>query len=649
MAEDNEKGISRRGLLRFAAKGAAVATVASYPAASVLSHQLPEVFTGLGAFLAREGPPKGSKDTFDLVKEISPGTLESMYQVYFQGREKIMPKHAWMAELVLRGGGVSKCGFGLVMARIATRSYEKEKGKGESFDAYFQKYMKGLKESADSANLDFIVLVGALQITAENVYDLQSQQSDVTITRIQQLPVPLLKRFQGLPLPQLASIQENLRPGHGLYTTLQKVGVITEETTPREPDNTNAYIRLASQPTLGMMDMETSLYATALLVHGTPEMRNIFKTEYPDLVIRYQKILQELGIKFNLIIDTGKPLPEKQTIESTRKYLDQLIAAYIKQFKEALDVFGKSETQEDKNKQQQALVTIGIDENNLDPWQKYNYTDIFYQLVKYEQRFSWGEIRDTLNQKESEKKAVEKYKEEMLKHDFYSKDEAFQRRFYEQLMRQQIRNPKFIQFLKAHAENSKLPKEKELVSKLEQTVKIFENQSANVSNAVYMAEQIEGRKDFDSVFQQRLAALTIKMLSSEAGPFNPNDFNSVYWHIFRLVAIREISHPFTVVHDTVVARYPFIDMPYARVETLHYLSEFEELLLTRGIIQKPAHQDIEGFLHAFDDIQNNRVDKYDLTEGEKKDLKEFFRFHITETPETAIHRSIGAVWNFYIS
>lgn len=597
---------SRRKLLKNAVKFTVAGGVAATIPPAVFTGVDPEVRAAAQASLARPRPPS----TEDKFEELSETILASTYERYFKDREHILSKDAWMRN--------QPVGFGRWIATLANIYYHSEKGKRESFDAYYIRFMEHLYDAAKLANLDFAVFVSSLQVSAQNIYNLDQYKADVfPVGIVQMLGVSLARRF-GMRY-QLQEGMQSYGPIPKALEALQNSPLKDKITMPGEEWNINAIMRVPYEVTTGMMDFEPSMRARALLLFGTDELKQIFKQQYPEIVKSYQTILTRLGVPFTPIIrEVERP---KETLGSTKRKVEELAKGYIQNFGHRLNVFAEDDA---------ALATIGIGEP-LDPWQKFNRTDIWYELVRH---------REKRDDYENERRAVSEVRQ-MLRQSFNHE----RQRYYQNLMSQQVLNPKFISFLLERAQKEGQLEEVAALSRIQEAVKEYGGQVNSVREAFFLAVKEESPFEYDSQFQTLASAVTTKMLSSEAGPFDPNSKDSLYWNVYRLLSIRELSHPFTMVRDTGFANDVLVDPPYAIRKTFEYLDMFEQLLLEKGVLASPAKQDVFSMDRAIQSIRRNDFSEYPhLRNEDQQFLFEFCRYHITEGGEVAINRANHVLW-----
>ncbi len=620
MADENGEGAPRFGRRRLLGllAGAAGAGVATYVGINQRRRQAAqETIQGIDPYWERKNPQKVEP----LIINPSETVLNNCYERFFGGKEYLLPKRAWV-RVVEDGTGKHTEGIGNNIGSLAYLYYDKEKKPNESVDHFFERFMDQLHRSSQIAQLDFITLITSLQVSGENTRDLKEQKTDVTVSGIQQAAIPAGK---ALGIDYFA--QEALRPGKEFDQLKESslAGYLPDM--PIESRDMNALIRFQSERTTGMMDWESSMRAKAILLKSSNEAKAIFVQKYPDLVRAYQVTLLKLGLDFNPIIDQKRYIENKalqqDTLIKSKRDLEILAREFLEKYKGQLDIFAKDD---------KALAAIGIGDP-IDLWQKYNKTDIWYHLV--------CNIDKQDAAKTDEKLALADTKM-TLKSDFEQRREHY----YYQLMSQQILNPKFLPFLIEAARKSNNSFELNLLQKLSDGIDRYQTQAHQVRDQFLAAEKLEGPLEYNSEFQTLSTAVTTKMLSENAGPYDPNDKDSLYWHIFRLVAIREISHPLLVVQESGFAPDITVDPPYVVDKTMESLSQLEQLLIEKGIVEKPAWQNITAFMKAYNTIRDKNFTVFpNLSDNDRNQIETFFDNRVVNTPHIAMNRSQAVVWN----
>ena len=613
----SERPIGRRRFLGLMLGAAAAGATAYVGIDQGRRHGAVEAVQGVPGFINRKNPEKVEP------KIVNPteAALNQCYDRFFQGKEHLLPRKAWV-RTIDEGDKKRVEGLGNNIASLAYLYYDKEKNPGETVDQYFERFMTQLSERSQIAGMDFITLVASLQVSGENTRDLGEQKVDVTISGIQQVGIPA-----GRAVGADYFAQEALRPGKQFdqlkNTSLGKY----LPNMPIESRDINATIRFQSERTIGMMDWEPSMRAQALLLFGTDAVKSEFVKKYPDLVRAYQDILVKQGVPFSPIIDEKgyKELQEKQTdsLKKSKHDLEKLAREYINTYKGHLDTFAHD---------QNSLSQIGLGEP-VDLWQKYNKTDFWNRMVHHTDK------QDP--QQTDEKIALSEVKAQM-KEDFDKRREHY----YFQLMSQQILNPKFLPFLLERAKKSNSNFEVSTLQKLMDGVGRYETQAHQVRERFLHAEALEGPLEYNAAFQTLATATTTKMLSEQAGPFDPNDKDSLYWHIFRTVAIREISHPLLVVQESGFAPDITVDPPYVVDKTMESLGRLEELMQEKKILQQPAWKNMSSFMQAYNALRDRNYAVFpELSEEDRKQVESYFANRIVDTPHIAMNRSQSVVWN----
>ena len=490
-------------------------------------------------------------------QEVSLPTLFEVYRKHFRGKEHLLPEKVWAR---IEGEGINQKirGTGAYLAILASLYYESERREGENFDTYYARFVDTLRELSDIAGLNFITLVSSLQISAENIAGFEEPKDpsnlDVNVSRIQEVGITAARALGlessvveslgiGGPVSQIIKKAENVGITPPLKDTLLKEGI-------RHYD----LIRFREQPTTGLMDFEPGERAEALMALRNNPLSEILRKEYPQIYETYKRAYEKRG-----------------ELSALRRKMESAAKDFIERFDNVLRPFTEGD--------EKALNVIGISPN-MDPWQLLNYTDVWYkasELPTYPE-FAY-------------QRTIEYMKKEAARNP-----SAFYRRFFSQ----QIRNPKFIEYLIRHAKTTQNQEERITVLNIQSLVRNYEQKARELRIAHLKILGAEGPYEYDSRFQLITSILVTKRLSDIAGPFNPNDRNSLGWHIYKVCAAREIAPiPF------LVDEHPFacditIDPPYAAEAMIESLETFARMLQEAGILEKSPDQEINLFYRTME-------------------------------------------------
>lgn len=476
--------------------------------------------------------------------------LKAVYNEHFKGREDLMPYNTWSKEVDYR-----KVGLGDYLAVLANLYYKN--GNGESFDQYYTKFVKQLHQLSDFVNLDFIVLVSSLKVSGENI-EFDDQKEDVDISRVQ------LGLF---PAARTIGLEQTLYDGLGrngfLINTLNTVDQLKGiDPTHRKSPPKNGIInfnliRFLAPTTTGMMDFETEERAKAFRA-SSEKVKVEFKARYPQIATRYEKVTNQ-----------------RAGVEQIRNLLQEKSNSYIQEHEGSLRKYAVGDPE--------ALSAIGLGEN-IDYWQRTNYT--------------WAWLENTKIPDDSEN--VGKRMPEIMRQN-YSKDPQ---NFYKRLLSQQILNPKFLSFQQEHAIKNNDQKELRILQELKELTDKLAQESSTLKTIIDSAQAAEGPLEYDAFFQQLTSVMVTKGLSDQAGQFNPNEESSLYFHLYKVISIREIAPPYSLVNGQQFARDVRIDPPYAPQDVIAELEEFVNILKAKGAITKHPEEDIRPFAH---DLNRLRV------------------------------------------
>ncbi len=534
---------SRRQFLKTAAAFGGAAFMA--PVIKAVSS--PEVRAGIGAAVARpDALIDGVKNEASIV------TMVDVWKKHFKKREHLLPIEAWLRTVKTSDGGKIE-GNGVHLNILADHSYEHDKKPGETFDEYYTRFVDNLSRYSEMANLDFITLVASLQISAENLGGFaepkRESNIDVAVSRIQEV---------GVTSARSLGIEEYAVSTIGPGGTLVKAGERLEEMGVKVPEKLRDVlpaggirfydlIRFREQPTVGLMDMEPGERAASYGLYADNPLGAVLKNTYPEVAAQYEEVNKR-----------------RAGVDSQKEKLRTISAEYIEKYHDSLEGFAKAD--------RKSLKAIGISPD-MNAWQDLNYTDVWYKGAEL-----------PTNPEFTYKRTAEYMKTEAKK-DIQT--------FLNRLMSQQIRNPKFLKFLRNNAERNGREEEMRLLLEMEKERNVLEEQSQNLRISHLSALAAEGPYEYDSRFQQINAVLVTKRLSQIAGEYNPSDRNSLGWHIYKTSAIREIAPIPLLVDDKVFARDITIDPPYAAEEMVRSLDTFSRMISDAGMVQKEPDKDIK--------------------------------------------------------
>lgn len=540
------EGINRREFLRLIG-GAGAAATAAIVIPPIIKVGLTEEFqAGVGAALTRpEIPNDGERH------EASESILLQVYRKHFGGKEHLLPEKVWVRTEETPQGEALR-GTGTHLAILAQNCYNAEKRDGEDFDAYYMRFVDNLHEMSDTAKLDFITLVTSLQISAENIagYEEPKEASniDVAVSRVQKVGITAARALgvkdlvmESLGPAGLASQIRNRLKERGIKTPL-------ESAIPEEGIRHYDLIRFESQPTTGLMDFEPGSRAEAFGTYQNNPLSEMLQREYPQVCEAYEKANER-----------------RAEVTAIRGEMESAADSFIEKYGEALRPFAEGN--------EKALKAIGISPT-MDLWQLTNYTDVWYKV---------SEI--PTNPEFAYQRTVE-YMQQEAKKDPQA--------FYRRLFSQQIRNPKFVNYLMRHSITSNNHEEGSAVLNIQDLVGKYEHKARDLRVAHLNILKAEGSYEYDSRFQQATSVLVTKELSDKAGDFDPNDRNSLGWHIFKTCAVREIAPITLLVDNQPFASDITIDPPYAPEATVDSLNTFVGMLQEARILETTPDRDISA-------------------------------------------------------
>lgn len=515
------------------------------------------------------------------------------YRVFFEGREEFLQLNSWW-----RGKGRGSLVYNL--ANLGKQYFAASEREGKDFGEYFKEFLGKLKKSAGDCGLDFVVFASSLQVSGENTATIRDQKVDVTISQIQTIGFGLA-RYYGAEY----SLLETLHPESRLMVFQKSIaraidrlkGRRTFISGPGEQHDYNALARFRAEVTTGLMDFEPSMRAKAFKALENKPLKNILENDYPQVAERYKNILeQRLGLES---ARTGLELEVDKFLESPPIDLANL--------------FTNSEF----------LRNLGI-LIPFKPWQKYNYTPVWRNLVRH------FVIADT---DFGEKVIVE----DILKEINQQKNRD-SRKFVKEFISHQILNPHFLDLLQRQGLID--------LNKITGSRNEFLRGIDRYRDVCLEAAIVEGPLEYDQRFQVLTSAMVTKLLSLQAGEYDPSDKNSLYWHIFKLVSIRELAHPAIILEGSRFARNVVVDPPYAPEKTINELNNFANLISEKGMIKKPPQEDMKSFLDALYSVIVGNFSKYsNLSEFDKDEVQGYCKNFVRETYHTAVNRALIVTGN----
>lgn len=544
----NPADSSRRNFMKYAAVGAA--SIALAPIVEVTTDA--EFRAGARAAGAREDL-HGERERF----EVSPSTLFTVYKKHFGGSEHLLSESAW-ARPEATNEGEKLRGVGVHLGILAQGCFAAEMQDGEDFDSYYVRFVDSLHNLSDLAGMNFVTLVASLQISAENIAGFEApKETSTTDSTVSKIQGTLITASRAIGLE--SRFIELLGPGgvaSRLRTAAEARGVETpfDAAIPKEGIRHYDLIRFREQPTTGLMDVEPGLRAEACRQLAGNELVALLERDYPLVYESYVRAVEA-----------------RSEVTSVREELRHAVDKYLEQFESRATPFAEGDVA--------VLNAIGID-SELDLYQLHNYTDSWHitSEIPTNPEFAYQRIVDYMRAEvQKDRKA-----------------------FYKRLFSQQIRNPKFTQYLLRQAAVSENADEVRQVLALQDLVQHYEQQAKQLRIAHFQILKAEGPYEYSSNFQQLTSIITTKSIADVAGVFDPNDQNSLAWHLYKTCAAREIAPiPFLVDGEPFAADIT-IDPPYAQKSVVDALDTFALMLADAGIIAASPDTDMRGFYEAME-------------------------------------------------
>lgn len=535
-----------------------------------------EILIGIESAFARK-LPEGQPDPYCERLILREQTISNTWQRYFGNKTDLMPYEAWS----YRTPDQSDMGVVHRIAHLAQLHYTPEVEAKISFDEFFTKFLDDLHTLSKKADLDFVVLVNTLKVSGENIAS-DSQKSDLRHSQIQQGLMPSLRAFDALGLED--KFFDTAAPGG--WATEKINGFVGKDCRDKLsiPEHESEYyntIRMRNvESTTGIMDFEPGSRAEAYV--KTPRViKQEFARLYPHLVSRYEQAITE-----------------RSSQEKLRKELQQAAEGYLKLQPKAMLPFALGD--------RDALAKIGIS-TPLDNWQLKNYTSAWLQAIR-----SLDKVTP-----ETTTRTIEDIKQ-TAKTDL--------QKFLTGFISEQILNPKFLPYLIDQAiKNGGSREELIALQKLQNQKDSYENKLKDVQISISKILLAEGAMETDVTFQQYTTIMVTKMLSSKAGEFDPNNRDSLFWHIYKLICIREITPSRLLVNGSVFAIDSRTDPPYAPEAMLAKLEEFVDILTKKSVISAYPNQGIKRFIDVVNALRHGgKSDFPNLNYHQWIELKNYF-------------------------
>lgn len=578
--ELSEKGKSRRAFMKRAALTTAGAALGYWGAKAGALTAIPELGTALPAAAERTTATLSAElsNQGETMLEPSEEAIQASWENYYaiNKAQNFMTKEAWMQ-------------LGRSMGIFANLYYAKEKQSNESFDQYYERFIGSMVNKAKEMELDPEIFPIAMDYSARFVIkNWQGQRNDVLISAGQAVGGALARRF-GIE----TDIQDLLNE-KGTSLPIDKLGYAT----PLGPRTT---IRLFSTGiSTGMQDYEIEKKAKALYQSASPTAIIQFENKYPQMAERYRQLL---FVREQVDINRAEL---QNHIEGEDGFIDKYGDV-------ALAVFF------DEKSAEHAFAEIGIGENT-DPWQKYNYTRVWANSdYRYEQ-----------NDLEISRKVIEQYK------DIYTRNS---RHAYSLLMREQIRNPKFIDYLKRSAIKrvgnlKEISTEVDSIDQITLLLSSLEEKKEDMIRANQESLATEGALEYSSDYQLTTSAAIVKGLLSDVekvvGRMDRRSKDTIAYYSYGISQIREMGSHMDLVTSGTYARDPTIDLPY---EQGNRLAEF---LHATDLIKKATGIDPRDNFKLMNGVSKSALEQ--LTD-EAKAMTEYLYMRVKPVD--------SGVWSYY--
>jgi hypothetical protein len=312
-------------------------------------------------------------------------------------------------------------------------------------------------------------------------------------------------------------------------------------------------------------------------------------------------------------------LHHREKLEESRRFLREKSADYVKQFGLSLEPFflrNKVKNEQDLNAVAEPFRQIGFGDEEIDAGLLVNPTLAWREAIMIRgmelggwlgKRREGRLIRDNLMNALINKRYPAFHSFEALtKSDQQIADEA-----YMILMSDQMWNDKFFAFL---TKNAKSDAEKATINEIMIARNEFLTKVPGMAASDKWAVAASGPHELDSDYQIIAGLATIKWLHDKVvdkfGPVNPMDKNSLSFHSFCTIAIREVANVDSLTNGSIFARHGRVDPVYSHEDTLNGLAVLIRLMKEHGFITQDPQVDYPPFYVACQILRNNDQDRY---------------------------------------
>lgn len=374
--------------------------------------------------------------------------------------------------------------IGKSMSILANVSFNATEQKGD-FDQYFAYYIDEMAEACEIADLDLEIFTISLDYPASTlIADIQDYRDDIVISSAQQLLGPITRDL---------NIQDSISEEVGVKTLGLPINYGQIPLT-----YGRAAQLLSANVTTGIMEYEITRKASDILDNRNQRIGDEIAGLYPEVINNF-RLVDAFAIKR----------------EVERWNLARTIDDNLNTFTSLLSGFFQSDSQNI------LFETIGIGEE-LDVWQKIHPTRVWHHVYY-------------LNHKTDQEIAADvKLQYNAL---YQSSPEIAAR----SLVREQIMNPKFLNFL----EKSEI--DKDLLKELKNIIRKLDNSKSNLIETLYKAQEVEAPYEFDPKYQCLTAAAMVKSMINKVegsiGPFGKKSKDEVALFSYAMQFIKESSPP----------------------------------------------------------------------------------------------------------
>ncbi|MEA2056195.1 MAG: hypothetical protein U9O78_00540 [Patescibacteria group bacterium] len=392
----------------------------------------------------------------------------------------------------------------------------------DNYDDFFEFYIDKISQHCSNAELDLDIFFISMEYSGRQIIDdPETYRNDIVISAAQNIGGALADHYD------VSSEFSDLVGVKTLGLDVKLGGQL--------PLNYAGALRmLSANVTTGIMDYELSEKSKQVVSQlGLTELRSFVK-KYPELAQAYLNLERK-----------------RSRLDESRNKFEQHLYDFIPLLSDILDLFFSEDTLSN-----QAFNEIGLGDDPSS-WQKVQPTKLWSHLFYHRKHNLTPEII--------------KEKRDQVIAEFVNLYKNDQQAAYQALLKDQIFNPLFINFLKTHGLSP------QLADVIQSYLAEINTDKDAYKQALYEVQQKEAPLEFDIDYQLQIAALLTKshlqLAEDFFGDFKKNSKDEVMFYAFIMSFIREASGA----NDLLNSKFGFdftFDAPYARTEVLKSLEHY---------------------------------------------------------------------------